>query len=372
MLFAKSKRFPAILALVLALVLTLTACSGGASKPSDAPAPSDSSASSDNTTQPAGDGDIVITSTEKVTLQLSTTLASTHNLVSIMTKEFAENVNKFTNGNVTVNIASDGQLFTTDGAADALSSGGLDLHTGSVAWLMGYDPVLQYAGFAFGATSIDQWKASIDVIEPITEKVLADYGIVNLCLYPYSATVWGTNKPIRLPEDMKGMNMRSAGPVWASVYSDVGATGTALASADTYDAMDKGTIDGYFTGFNSIMARGLDAVTKYVVGIIEIPYYGIQMSQIMWDSLPADYQAAIQKAADIAAETGYELYLKDAEDEARLEEEGVEVYFWTEEEAAIWKEAVRPTVQNWLDSCIAAGREEECRAILAVNFGWEE
>lgn len=362
MLFAKSKRISAILALVLALVFTLSACGNGGSANSNAPA--DNSASVSDNGGTSGDGDIVITSTEKVTLQLSTTLASTHNLVSIMTKEFAENVNKFTNGNVTVNIASDGQLFTTDGAADALSSGGLDLHTGSIAWMQGYNPILAYAGLAFGATDIDHWKESIAVIEPITEDILAQYGIVNLCLYPYSATVFGTDRPVKLPEDMKGLDMRSAGPVWASVYSDVGATGTALASSDTYDAMDKGTINGYFTGFNSILARGLDAVTDYVCGIVEIPYYGIQMSQVMWDSLPADYQAAIQKAADIAAETGYELYLLDAEDEAKLEEEGVEVYFWNEEEIAAWRTAITPTLQDWLDDCTAAGCEAECRAIL--------
>ena len=76
-------------------------------------------------------------------------------------------------------------------------------------------------------------------------EILLDKGIVVLA--------WGENgfrevtnntRPIKSPEDMKGLNMRVAGPMYIDVMNALGANPQQMQWSETLTALQQGVVDG--------------------------------------------------------------------------------------------------------------------------------
>jgi TRAP-type C4-dicarboxylate transport system substrate-binding protein len=111
-----------------------------------------------------------------------------------------------------------------------------------------------------------------------------------------------TNKPIRKPEDLQGLRIRTPGaPIWQESIRSLGATPVALAFGEIYPALQQKVIDGCDNVYNATYAGRLYEVTKYVSETAHILLINFQvMSAKYFNSLPPEYQKILEEECETA------------------------------------------------------------------------
>jgi len=111
-----------------------------------------------------------------------------------------------------------------------------------------------------------------------------------------------TNKPIRTPEDLKGLRIRTPpSPIWQESVRALGATPVAMAFGDMYPALQQKAIDGVELVYNNIPGGRLYEVLKYVseTGHIMLVNYEV-ISSKWFNALPPDYQKILVEECEKA------------------------------------------------------------------------
>jgi TRAP-type transport system periplasmic protein len=177
-----------------------------------------------------------------------------------------------------------------------------------------------------------------------------------------TAAVNMAKKPVRKLEDLKGMTMRGAGEV-ADALTALGATPRDMPMSDVYEAMSKGTIDGLLVGAESLKSFKLADVTKYTTFAPSVGnqyLFYIAMSKSKWNSLPADLQKIF---TDVAAKyqpqsaVGWNTINVDGFKLAISQ--GAEFITLSADEAARWKTAVQPVMDNYVKKMVSNGFTEQ-------------
>src|SRR5512143_383602 len=111
-----------------------------------------------------------------------------------------------------------------------------------------------------------------------------------------------TNKPIRSPEDLKGLRIRTPpAPIWQESVRALGATPVALAFGDMYPALQQKAMDGVELVYNNIPAGRFYEVLKYVTESRHIMLVNFEAISAKWfNSLPPDYQKILVEECEKA------------------------------------------------------------------------
>ncbi len=111
-----------------------------------------------------------------------------------------------------------------------------------------------------------------------------------------------TNKPVRNPEDLKGLRIRTPpAPIWQESVRALGATPVALAFGDMYPALQQKVMDGVELVYNNIPAGRFYEVLKYVSETRHIMLVNFEVISSKWfNALPPDYQKILVDECDKA------------------------------------------------------------------------
>ena len=123
-----------------------------------------------------------------------------------------------------------------------------------------------------------------------------------------------TNKPIRKPEDLKGMRIRTPpAPIWQESVRALGATPVALPFGEMYPALQQKAIDGVELVYNNIPAGRFYEVLKYANETSHIMLINFEViSAKFFNSLPADYQKILLDECDKAGlETSKKIFASE-------------------------------------------------------------
>ncbi len=112
-----------------------------------------------------------------------------------------------------------------------------------------------------------------------------------------------TTKPVRKPEDLKGLRLRSGGAPWARLAQHFGATPVQMSVFDQFEAMNQGVIDGTMASIADLISFRLVETVKYVT-YLPIGLYqstsNFATANATWDSLSVQDRAAMARAANRA------------------------------------------------------------------------
>jgi len=180
-------------------------------------------------------------------------------------RRFAQEVEKRTNGEVKFQIYAGASLYKPTQQFDALSSGSLDMSVYPLA----------YSGGKLPATNLTLMPALIENYEqaynwekePIgkwLEDYLDQHGVKIITWIWQAGGVASRDKPILLPEDVKGLKTRGAGKEIELMLQAAGASIATFPSTETYNAMQSGVVDALWTSSASLMSFRLQEVAKYV------------------------------------------------------------------------------------------------------------
>jgi tripartite ATP-independent transporter DctP family solute receptor len=129
-----------------------------------------------------------------------------------------------------------------------------------------------------------------------------------------------TNKPIKTPDDLKGLRIRTPpAPIWQESIRALGATPVAMAFGEMYPGLQQRAIDGVELVYNNIPGGRFYEVLKFANETKHIMLINFQVISAKWfDSLPKDLQTALVEECDKAGEATskriFELEAKVKED----------------------------------------------------------
>jgi len=130
-----------------------------------------------------------------------------------------------------------------------------------------------------------------------------------------------TNKPIRTPEDLKGLRIRTPpAPIWQESIRALGATPVALAFGEMYPALQSKVMDGVELVYNNIPAGRFYEVLKYVNESRHIMLVNYEAISSKWfNTLPPDYQNILVEECDKAGIETSKLIMEKLEKEVKAD-----------------------------------------------------
>ncbi|TGD67317.1 C4-dicarboxylate ABC transporter [Tabrizicola sp. WMC-M-20] len=219
---------------------------------------------------------------------------------------------------------------------EAISSGDLEMSIASAQELANFFPEFSIFATGYVHQSAEHQVAVFNdaLMTPFKQKVEDELGVKLLSVmylgkrhvnlrFPRS------EKEVMTPADLAGVNLRMPGSdAWQFLGRAIGANPTPMAFTEIYTALQTGSVDGQDNPLPTVVDAKFYEVTKQVsltAHLVDLNY--IAFSKSVWDTMTADQQTALQKAADDAAASGREGQLvKEEELVTFLKEQGLEVY----------------------------------------------
>lgn len=164
--------------------------------------------------------------------------------------------------------------------------------------------------------------------------------------------------PARVPEDMQGLQLRSAGGSFDLTVEAIGATPVALPTTDMYEALSRGTVDGAALAPMSAAPYNMEEVVGHATVDAQLGNFTVtySISERIWEQLPDDIQGALLEAGTDASRNLSAAI--DRENEAarqQMEEGGVRFYDLSTQERRQWRDAIRPVQDQWAENMESIG-----------------
>jgi C4-dicarboxylate-binding protein DctP len=175
-------------------------------------------------------------------------------------------------------------------------------------------------------------------------KKLESKGITGLAYWVNGFKDMSANKPLRKPEDMKGLKMRiQSSKVLESEMRAFGALPQVMAFSEVYQAMQTGVVDGSENPPSNFYTQKMHEVQKYLTltdhGVIE---YAVIVNKKFWDGLPADIRTTLEGAMKDATKYANDIAKKENDDaiEAVRKSGKTEIIKLSAEQKAAMKKAL--------------------------------
>ena len=163
-----------------------------------------------------------------------------------------------------------------------------------------------------------------------------------------------TNKVVRVPDDLKGLKLRTPSRNQAIIIKGFGAIPVAMPMPQTYGAIEKGVVDGAVVGISVVNSFKLAEVVKNYIVDLPMGYSPqmIAMNRKVYDALSPAQRAVIDK------NSGLELSLKGARLYEAARKGGLKtvtkradtkITKLTAAEKAAWKASLEKIVVKWVD-----------------------
>ena len=289
---------------------------------------------------------------QEIKLVLSTYIPPSYKDMYPPMAQLVDYVNEHGKGKVQIEFYDSGKLLGADQTLPGLMSGTADIIFHTDSYISGTYPILgilEMPGVYKNFTDYQNKTAIGSPLYDLVNKELAQHNLIMLVDGPATEEYLWTMKPVHSPADLKGMRIRGAGRVENKYIAEMGAASTAISSAETYEALQRGTIDGIVSYVGTIPDRSLQNMVKYVTKV-ETGHYGICLFMKLdkWKSLPRDVQDIIM-AANKQFETNiveHQLKVQNDEQWPAITKAGVQVVEPNAAQLQEFQAAARP-VQEW-------------------------
>jgi len=262
-----------------------------------------------------------------------------------------ERLEALSGGQVTVDIYPSSVLGSEVQCIEQLQGGYLAMTKTSAAAMENFIPTMGVYGLPYIFRDADHYwnvltgEVGQDLLKAGEEKFLR-----GLCYYDGgSRNFYTKEKPIRTPDDLKGLKIRVQNSKTAmGMVKALGGAPTPIAWGELYSALAQGTVDGAENNPPSFTSNKHYEVCKHFTlnAHSRVPDI-LMMSAKVWDKLDPQVQAWVQQAADESSAFQRKLWAEktlESLDQARAE--GVTVY---EVDTAAFAEKVAPMLEEVVD-----------------------
>ena len=269
---------------------------------------------------------------------------------TLLATEWAKEVEKRTAGAVKVNIFPGATLIPADQTYDGVVKGIADIGMSVLSYSKGRFPLTEVLDLPLGYTSgLQATRLANAYYRKFQPKELSDVKI--MYLMAHGPGIINSKKPINKLEDLKGLKIRCTGTS-SKVVSHLGGTPVAMAQNETYDALQKGVVDGAMSPIETAKGWKFAEVVKYHTMNYGSAYslgFFVVMNKQKWNALPKDVQATIQKINEEWIEKSAKAW--DQSDKDGLEytkSKGNQVIYLSKQEDERWAKLVQPILNEYV------------------------
>src|SRR5499426_2185684 len=266
--------------------------------------------------------------------------------------KFQELAEKYTNGKVKVEVYPNSTLYKDKEELEALQLGAVQMLAPSNSK---FGPMGIKDFEVFDLPYLLPNKAALRKVTdgPLGQamlKKLEPKGMVGLAYWDNGFKAMSANKPLRMPEDYKGLKFRiQSSKVLEAQFRALGAIPQVMAFSEVYQALQTGVVDGQENTPSNMFTQKFHEVQKYTT-LTNHGYIGyvVVVNKKFWDDLPTDIRTQLMKAMDEA--TVYSNDISEKENAEALEDikksGKTELITPTEAQSAAMRKAMEPLYQD--------------------------
>jgi C4-dicarboxylate-binding protein DctP len=175
-------------------------------------------------------------------------------------------------------------------------------------------------------------------------KRLETKGVVGLAFWDNGFRNMSANKPLRKPDDAKGLKFRiPSSKVLEAEIRALGGMPQVMAFSELYQGLQTGVVDGTEATFSNFYSQKLFEVQKYITLTEHSALlYAVIVNKKFWDGLPADIRAILEGAMkEATAFTNAIAQQQNDEAIEKMKASGkIQIITLTPEEKKAWKKAM--------------------------------
>lgn len=269
---------------------------------------------------------------DPVKLTVTLTAVSTDTHAQAMMK-FKEKVEELSEGNITVDVYTDAQLFSQEEEVAAVVMGDADMTLTSASWLTTGSPWVSMftAGYLFNSYEHMTNTLNGEIGHEVFQKISDEQGLIPLgAWYLGSREIsLGEDKEIKTPEDLNGINLRMPNSdAWLFLGKALGANPTPISFSELYLSLQTGAVDGQDNPLGTVESAKFYEVQKSITlthHLIDSVWPAMTTSK--WESL-TDAQKdiilqGVEAGRDYCDSTNLQ---KEADLVSFFEEQGLKIY----------------------------------------------
>jgi len=266
--------------------------------------------------------------------------------------QFAAEIEKRTDGRVKITCFPGGTLTKAPQVYDGVVTGISDMGNSCFAYTRGRFPVMAAVDLPMGYPDGKVASRVADAFAKETNPAeLQDIKV--LYVHAHGPGLLHTRKPVRTLDDLKGMKIRATG-LSAKVVEALGAVPVAMPQGGTYEALQKGVVEGTFGPIEVLKGWKQGEVIRYTTECFAVGYTTamfVVMNRDRWNALPDDVKLIIDKLSEEwVAVHGKTWDQTDAEGRAFTKGLGNELIRLSDAESARWRKAVEPVIQDYIEN----------------------
>lgn len=290
------------------------------------------------------------------TLNYSIFFPPTHGQ-ALAAEAWAKEIEKRTEGEIKFNLFPGGTLTNANQCYDGVVQGISDLGMSCFAYTPGRFPLMEALdlpmGYPDGMTATRVANEFFKIMKPVE---LQDVKV--LLIHAHGPGLLHTKKPVRNLDEIRGLRIRSTG-LSEKVARALGAVPVGMPQPDTYEALQKGVVDGTFAPIETLKGWKQAEVINVTTECTAIGYTTamfVVMNLRKWNSLSPEVQRIFEEVSAEWIDRHGAVW--DREDEAGRAftlELGNEIIPLPEEENERWRKAVQPVLDDYVSASEAKG-----------------
>jgi TRAP-type C4-dicarboxylate transport system substrate-binding protein len=289
---------------------------------------------------------------------------------TVLATEWAQEIEKRTNGGVKITVFPGGTLTPADKCYDGVVNGISDIGFSVLAYTRGKFPLTELTDLPLGIKSgVVATRLINAYYQKFKPKEFDDVQV--MYFHGHGPGLLHTKRAVNTLDDLKGMKIRCTGMA-AKIVTALGGVPVAMPMGETYDALSRGVVDGSMAPQESLQGWKWGEVVKYTIENFGSSYstgFFVVMNKDKWKALPPDVQKVIEAVNTEWIEKTGRLW-DDIDKQGRefTLARGNQILPLSKEEDQKWAQQVRPI----LDEYVANMKAKNLPGDAALSFYLEE
>jgi TRAP-type C4-dicarboxylate transport system substrate-binding protein len=284
-----------------------------------------------------------------------------------LTRMFAAEVAKRTNGSLKFEIYPGSSLMKTNAQFSALRKGALDMSLVPISYAGGEVPEVNIGLMPGLVTSYEQaakWKTA--EVGREFDRIVKEKGVVIVSWIWQAGGMASRTTPIVEPQDAKGLKVRGGSREMDLILKQAGAAVVTLPSNEIYAAMQTGAMDAALTSSTSLISFRLEEVSKALTTGRGKSYWfmlePLMMSKTVFDKLTKEQLAAVMAVGgELEAFALKQARMDDSVVAAVYQKAGAKVVDLNDATVKRWQDIARTTA--WKDY---AEKNDNCAKLIKL------
>ena len=254
-------------------------------------------------------------------------LASENNTWHKAAVKFKELVEERSQGKIKVKVYPNSQLGKEMDLINSIQLGTADMTiTGESLQNWAPKAALMAVPYAFQSSAEMRAAAAGPAGEEICQEITSKTGLVPLAWFERGPRHLTTNRPVKSPEDLKGLKIRVPNvPIFVKVWEELGAKPTPMAFSEVFTSLQQNTIEAQENPLDLIDSASFCEVQKHVNLTAHVrSWIYVVIGEDKLNSMPKDLQDIVLQAAKDMQDYENKLFIEEEQKlKAKLEKAGM-------------------------------------------------